>query len=105
MAETRQLDLCAAVCSRVVLGPLAIPSGRLLAAAQVDGLHRFNTAGLAELQGLDLGMDCREEQRCNKLHGAMDSGVTGDPEAMFMVQLSAINTEQCVKVQRQQLII
>ena len=30
----------------------------------VNSLHRFNTARLAELQGLDLGMDYREEQRC-----------------------------------------
>ena len=102
VAETRQLDLCTAACGRVVLGPPAVAARRLLATVQIDS---FDAAGLAELQGLDLGMDCREEQRCNKLHGAMDSGVTGDPEAMFMVQLSAINTEQCVKVQRQQLII
>ena len=58
------LDLCTAVCSRIVLGPLAVAAARLLAAVQIDGLHRFDTAGLAELQGLDLCMDCREEQRC-----------------------------------------
>jgi hypothetical protein len=65
VAETRQLDLCAAVCSRVVLGPLAVAARRLFAAAQINSLHGLDAARLAELQGLDLGMDCREEQRCN----------------------------------------
>ena len=90
------LILCTAVCGRVVFGPLAVAAGRLLAAAEVDGLHSFNTAGLAELQGLDLRMDCREEQRYySELHGCrcgvdgvprvascMDAGVTGGPELM-----------------------
>ena len=98
------LILCTAVCGSVVLGPLTIPSGRLLAAAQVDGLHRFNTAGLAELQGLDLGMDCREEQRCNELHGAATGDLWGRG-IDAMVQWAAVLREQCVKVQLQQLII
>ena len=52
-------------CSRVVLGPLAVAARRLFAAAQINSLHGLDAARLAELQGLDLGMDCREEQRCN----------------------------------------
>ena len=39
---------------RVVLGPLAVAARRLFAAAQINSLHRFNTARLAELQGLTL---------------------------------------------------
>ena len=91
-------------CSRIVLGPLAVAARRLLAAAEVDGLHSFNTARLAELQGLDLGMDCREEQRCNELHGAATGDLWGRG-IDAMVQWAAVLREQCVKVQLQQLII
>ena len=93
MAEMRHFDLCTAVRRGVVLGPLTITSGRLLATVQIDS---FDAAGLAELQGLDLRMDCREEQRYySELHGCrcgvdgvprvascMDAGVTGGPELM-----------------------
>ena len=98
------LILCTAVCGRVVFGPLAVAAGRLLAAAEVDGLHSFNTARLAELQGLDLRMDCREEQRCDELHGAATGDLWGRG-IDAMVQWAAVLREQCVKVQLQQLII
>ena len=101
VAEMRHFDLCTAVRRGVVLGPLTITSGRLLATVQIDS---FDAAGLAELQGLDLRMDCREEQRCDELHGAATGDLWGRG-IDAMVQWAAVLREQCVKVQLQQLII
>ena len=66
-------------------------------------------------------MDRREEQRCDELHSAVAGAAVASTACralqvvwmqesqvalnQWMVQRGAINTEQCVKVQLQQLII